>query len=47
MLMLAFFVMAILHFGGFAALPLWLVFSPLILWVVVVVILGGIIATLK
>jgi hypothetical protein len=42
MLFLAFFIMAVLHFGNFVVLPLWLVFAPLGVWLSFVAILGGV-----
>lgn len=47
MLLFAFFVMAVLHFGGIIALPLWLVFTPLIAWVVITIILAAIVIWAK
>ena len=42
LLFFAFFVMAVLHFGGFVVLPLWLIFAPLGIWLTLAAIIGGI-----
>lgn len=47
MLLFAFFAMAVLHFGGIITLPLWLVFTPLIAWIVITVTLAAIVIWAK
>ena len=42
MLYLAFFVMAVLHFGNYVVLPLWLVFSPLGVLLIMWALVGGV-----
>ena len=41
MFIIAFVIMAVLHFGGIVALPLWLVFLPLVAWIAVILGLLG------
>lgn len=47
MLLFAFFAMAVLHFGGIVALPLWLVYAPLFAWIFVIIFLAAIAAWAK